>query len=59
MQIAEGQAKKMLQGIPQNASENDNHQLFIAVFSEALKAVPPDSPAAECLMDAIRTHEAF
>lgn len=59
MQIAEGQAKKMLQGIPQNANENDNHQVFIAVFSEALKAVPPDSPAADALISSIRMHEAF
>lgn len=45
LQIAEGQSKKMLQGIPQMANENDNHQVFVAIFSEALKNVPPDTPA--------------
>lgn len=34
LQIAEGQLKKLLQGIPVNASESDNHQVFMAVFSE-------------------------
>lgn len=59
LQIAEGQAKKLIQGIPQNASESDNHQVFVAIFSEALKSVPPDSPAADALLGAIRMHEAF
>lgn len=59
LQIAEGQAKKMLQWIPQPANENDNHQVFIAIFSEALKTVEPDSPAWECLLKAIRMHDAF
>lgn len=45
LQIAEGQTKKMLQGIPQMANENDNHQVFLMIFSEALKNVPPDTPA--------------
>lgn len=59
LQIAEGQAKKLIQGIPVNVSETDNHQVFIAIFSEALKTVPPDSPAADALITAIKTHEAF
>jgi hypothetical protein len=59
LQIAEGQAKKMLQGIPQNANENDDHQVFIGIFSEALKTVPPNTPAANALLDAIRMHQAF
>lgn len=59
LQIAEGQAKKMLQGVPQGANENDNHQVFIAIFSEAMKSVPPDSPAGQAFIDAIRMHEAF
>lgn len=59
LQIAEGQTKKMLQGIPQMANENDNHQVFLAIFSEALKNVPPDTPAGKALIDAIRMHEAF
>ncbi len=59
LQIAEGQTKKLLQGIPQNANESDNHQVFIALFSEALKNVPPESPAATELLKAIRMHEAF
>jgi len=59
LQIAEGQAKKLIQGIPQNANENDNHQVFIAIFSEALKNVPPESPAADALIGAIKMHEAF
>ena len=59
LQIAEGQTKKLLQGIPQNANENDNHQVFIAIFSEALKNVPPETPAGQALIDAIRMHEAF
>jgi galactitol-specific phosphotransferase system IIB component len=59
LQIAEGQAKKLIQGIPQNANENDNHQVFIAIFSEALKNVPPDSPAADAIISAIKMHEAF
>lgn len=49
----------MLQGIPQMANENDNHQVFLAIFSEALKNVAPDTPAGKCLIDAIRMHEAF
>lgn len=49
----------MLQGIPQMANENDNHQVFVAIFSEALKNVPPDTPAGKALIDAIRMHEAF
>lgn len=59
LQIAEGQAKKLIQGIPQNANESDNHQVFIAIFSEALKNVPPDSPAADALISSIKMHEAF
>jgi len=59
MQIAEGQNKKLMQGIPMNANESDNHEVFMALHGALLKTLPPESQAAKVTINKMRQHEAF
>lgn len=57
--IADAQNKKLMQGIPLNAQENDNHEVYIAMHSSLLQNLPPESPAAQATLNKLRQHEAF
>ena len=57
--IADAQNKKLMQGIPLNAQENDNHEVYIAMHSSLLKNLPQESPAAQVTLNKLRQHEAF
>lgn len=45
LQIAEGENKKMMQGIPMNVSPNDNHPIHIPMHSALLQNLDPESDA--------------
>jgi hypothetical protein len=59
LQIAEWENKKMMQWIPLNVNEADNHQLHMALHSSLLQSFTPDTPAGQTLLNHIRMHEAF
>lgn len=59
IQIAEGENKKMMNGVAMNVNETDNHQLHNALHSATLEAVPPESPAAQAIIAHMQQHEAF
>lgn len=42
-----------------NVNETDDHQTHNSLHSGALEAVPPDSPAAQSIINHMKQHEAF
>lgn len=59
LQIAEGENKKIVNGDPMNANVTDDHQTHMAVHTQMLQSIPPESPVAKILMGHIRMHDAF
>lgn len=59
LEIADAQNKKLMQGIPMNANQSDDHPTYIALHSELLKSLPPDSPAAQVTLSKLNQHQAF
>lgn len=59
MQIAEGENKKIVNGDPMNANMTDNHETHMAIHTQMLQSIPPESPVAKVLMNHIRMHQAF
>ena len=59
LQISEGENKKLMNAVPLNVNQNDNHQLHLAMHSSLLKSFPPESPAGVTILNHLRQHEAF
>jgi len=59
IQIAEGENKKMMTGQAMNVNENDNHQLHNGLHGPLLQSLPPESPAAQVVINHMKQHDAF
>jgi len=59
LQIAEGENKKMMQGIPMNPNATDNHQMHIPMHSALLQNLDPESEAGKRVIDHLNMHDAF
>jgi len=42
-----------------NVNESDNHQMHAALHGAALQSVPPESPAAQAIINHMKQHDAF
>lgn len=59
MQIAEGENKKLMQGVQINANATDNHQIHIALHSALLQNLDPEAEAGKRIIDHLNMHDAF
>lgn len=58
-QIATWENRKMMQWVPLNVNELDDHILHIALHQALLQNIPPEDPKAKIIMDHLNQHDAF